>query len=305
MFEGTTPASEPTPFAVGYGNGYGYESAPASAIAADVAPRWGEGAATMAMPAVDPDATQVIPVPTPVSASAPAPFTARPVGAAHPRRRFGRGLVLAGLALVVTGTGIGALALGTPAEIRPAAAVAASPGGPAAVATADAAGNLIGRGVDPTPAPGAGPSLPPVSIIEPTVLTRPTTSAPTTTAPPTTEAPATVPPTTPPTTTAPPATSPPMTTSPETGPTFTGLSVPTTVSCPSPYADAYASFSWTAPGASKVTLSIDGPGIYRSYVGPSGSETVFFPCSSAHTYLFTAYGADGSTTLRSFTVSPA
>ena len=54
-----------------------------------------------------------------------------------------------------------------------------------------------------------------------------------------------------------------------------------------------------------MTLSIDGPGIYRSYPGSSGSETVYFPCSTPHTYLFTAYAAGGAVTTQTFTVTPA
>lgn len=306
MFDGSTPTPEPTPFAVGYGNGYGYESAAGAATGS--APRWGEGPATAALASVDPDATQAIAVPVaglPATALAapagPPAFTARPVGAAHPRRRFGRGLVLAGLALVVTGAGIGAVALGSSTSIHPASASVSASSHPAADAAATALGDQLGRGVDPSDLAVAPSSTVPVAIPGPTTSVPSTTPAPTT--PPTTAAPTTTPPTTAPPTTAPPTTAPPTTV--PAGPIFTTLSVPTTVSCPTPWSDATASFSWSAPGATKVTLSIDGPGIYRTYNGPSGSETVTFPCSSSHTYLFTAYGTGNVITTESFTVTPS
>jgi len=305
MYDGSTPSPEPAPFAVGYGNGYGYETrAPVTPSHDSVAahgsssPRWGEGATTAAV-RVDLDATVAIPTPVAVAmaAPAPAPFAARPVGAAHPRRRFGRGLVLAGVALLVAGAGVGAVALGSTAEIHPASAAASGSGNAAAVAAASTVGDQLGRGVDPHGVPQADdPSIPvPASLIEPI----------------STQAPSTVPPATAPATTTPPTTAPPTTTPPTTtpapmGPTFTTLSVPSTVHCPTPDTqDATASFSWSAPGATKVTLSIDGPGIYRSYNGPSGTETVNFPCSSSHTYLFIAYGSGGTITTSSFTVSPS
>jgi hypothetical protein len=261
----------------------------------------------MALPAVDPDATQAIVAPTPVAAAA-APYTARPVGAAHPRRRFGRGLVLTGLALLVTGAGIGAVALGSAQPIRAAAAGTTS-GGPSASSAATpaaglagVAGDQIGRGVDPSD-PTATPALPDVSVVESPTITRVPTTVVTSMPPATTTPPPTTPPPTTPATTTPPTTAPPTTT--PTVPTFTTLTVPSTVDCPSPYADAYATFTWNAPGATEVMLSIDGPGGYRTYDGPTGTETVFFPCSTAHTYLFTAYGAGGAVTTAQFTVTPS
>lgn len=318
MYDGSTPNPEPA-FAVGYGNGYGYEPmAPVTPSHGTVAahgsasPRWGEAAVTSAVH-VDPDATVAMATPVAVAAAAaPAPYAARPVGAAHPRRRFGRGLVLAGVTLLVAGAGISAAAIGSTAEIHAASASATRSGGPAAVAAADTVGDQLGRGVDPHGGPGAiDPSIRvPVSLIEPIAIEAPPAVPPATvppaTAPPTTAPPTTTPPTSNPPTTAPPATTPPTTTPQPTAPVFTTLSVPSTVHCPAPDTqDATATFTWSAPGATHVTLSIDGPGLYRSYSGPSGTETVNFPCSTAHTYLFIAHGSDGSVTSTSFTVTPA
>jgi hypothetical protein len=311
MSDGSTASPHAAPFAVGYGNGYGYESLPeiAPAPAANAAaPRWGEAAAAAAV-TVDPDATVAIAalVATPVAAGPAAPYVARPVGAAHPRRRFGRGLVLAGVALLVAGTGIGATALVTGTEVHPASAASAG-SARAALATASAVGDQLGRGVDPHGAPVVeDPSIPvPASIIDPvTTIAVPTTDIAPMSVPPVSLPPTTAPPTTAPPTTTPPTTAPPTTTTPPASPTFTTLAVPSTVECPTPSADADATFSWTAPGATKVTLSIDGPGIYRTYDGATGTETVSFPCGSSHTYLFTAFGSGGSVTTASFTVSPS
>ncbi|MEV0717214.1 hypothetical protein [Asanoa sp. NPDC050611] len=53
---------------------------------------------------------------------------------------------------------------------------------------------------------------------------------------------------------------------------------------------------WKVTGTDKVTLSVDGPGVYKSY-GASGSETLSFPCgdwgpgeTAKHTYLLSTVG---------------
>ena len=61
--------------------------------------------------------------------------------------------------------------------------------------------------------------------------------------------------------------------------------------------------SWSTTNASKVTISIDGPGIYDTY-GPSGEVTLPFNCSSSHTFLLTAYNADGAKVTKSVTLQP-
>ncbi len=60
---------------------------------------------------------------------------------------------------------------------------------------------------------------------------------------------------------------------------------------------------WSTTNATKVTISIDGPGVYDTY-GPSGEATLPFNCSSSHTFLLTAYSADGSTTTQQVTLQP-
>lgn len=61
--------------------------------------------------------------------------------------------------------------------------------------------------------------------------------------------------------------------------------------------------SWSTTGATKVTISIDGPGIYDTY-GPAGETSLPFSCSSHHTFLLTAYGPDGQTATKQVTLHP-
>jgi len=63
------------------------------------------------------------------------------------------------------------------------------------------------------------------------------------------------------------------------------------------------SASWTTTDAVKTTISIDGPGVYKTY-GANGSDSLPFNCSSSHSFLLTAYGADGRTATRTITLQP-
>jgi hypothetical protein len=60
---------------------------------------------------------------------------------------------------------------------------------------------------------------------------------------------------------------------------------------------------WTTTNAVKTTISIDGPGIYDTY-GPNAEVSLPFNCSSAHTFLLTAYAEDGKTATKSITLQP-
>jgi hypothetical protein len=61
--------------------------------------------------------------------------------------------------------------------------------------------------------------------------------------------------------------------------------------------------TWTSQRASGVDLSVDGPGLYKSY-GPSGSDTLNVPCDGKnHTYTVTAKGAGGQTASATVTVT--
>lgn len=64
------------------------------------------------------------------------------------------------------------------------------------------------------------------------------------------------------------------------------------------------SASFTTTNAVKTTISIDGPGIYKTY-GPNETEIDLpFNCSSPHTFLLTAFNQDGKTVTKSITLQP-
>jgi hypothetical protein len=60
---------------------------------------------------------------------------------------------------------------------------------------------------------------------------------------------------------------------------------------------------WSTTGAVRVTVSIDGPGVYQEYA-PNASDTLPFNCSSPHTFLVRAYAEDGQVTEKSVTLYP-
>jgi hypothetical protein len=61
--------------------------------------------------------------------------------------------------------------------------------------------------------------------------------------------------------------------------------------------------SWTTTNAAQVTISIDGPGVYKTYPANT-SDSLPFNCSSSHTFLLTAHGHDGQTASQSITLQP-
>jgi hypothetical protein len=68
------------------------------------------------------------------------------------------------------------------------------------------------------------------------------------------------------------------------------LNVPTSVACPG---TANITVSWNFTNTSRVTISIDGPGIYDTYA-PMGTTQLPYACSQpSHSYLFTATGPGG------------
>ena len=61
--------------------------------------------------------------------------------------------------------------------------------------------------------------------------------------------------------------------------------------------------SWKTTNATKVTISIDGPGVYQEY--PANGETSLpFNCSSSHRFLLAAYGPNGAKATRTITLDP-
>jgi hypothetical protein len=85
-------------------------------------------------------------------------------------------------------------------------------------------------------------------------------------------------------------------------PVITSFSTPESIDCHNGNSQTFTA-SWSTTNATKVTISIDGPGVYKTY-GPTGSDSLPFNCSTPHTFLLTAYGHDGSTVSKSITLQP-
>jgi hypothetical protein len=85
-------------------------------------------------------------------------------------------------------------------------------------------------------------------------------------------------------------------------PVITSFTTPEDIDCHNGDFQTFTA-SWATTNAVKVSISIDGPGVYK-YYGPTGSDSLPFTCSSPHTFLLTAYGHDGSTVTKSITLHP-
>jgi hypothetical protein len=85
-------------------------------------------------------------------------------------------------------------------------------------------------------------------------------------------------------------------------PVITSFSTPENIDCHNGMFQNFTA-SWSTQHATKVTISIDGPGVYNTY-GPSGDASLPFNCSSSHSFLLTAYGAGGHTVTKSITLQP-
>ena len=243
-----------------------------------------------------------------VASAVVAPLAAAGDGstAARPAtRRVARSLVLGAVAFAVLLAALIVLVATRPAatpftnaSVSSAARTAHSTG-----TRVDEHGNVIADSIAVIPA--APTTLPPVLPTVPGTIDTQSTTRSTTpvTVTPVTAPQTTLPPVTAPTTTAPsgPTTTAPATTS-TTAPTTTSTTAPkpaivtfnhpSAVNCAVPAGEVpYIPLSWTTQNAVKVTISIDGPGIYKTYPGATGSDTVPFACPGPHTYLITAYSA--------------
>lgn len=273
-------------FPVGYGNDLGHSGltqtlpAPASDLVA------GFGSFTYTAPPAAPatsssfgsDPTVEIPVAELDAAWADPASDEQPPATDPRRRRTGLVLAFAFLAFLVLAGAVAAVLLSR----APTTVATRSTAGVSSADRFDEHGNIVGAAViAPTstaPLTTGAPSPAPV-----TLPAAPTTAAPTT-APPTT-----TPPTTPPTT------APAL--------TITAFTTPATVSCANPLDQTpYLPISWTVQHAVKVTISIDGPGIYTSHTGESGAGTFPFACAGPHTYLLTAYDAANHTVTKTVTI---
>lgn len=85
-------------------------------------------------------------------------------------------------------------------------------------------------------------------------------------------------------------------------PVITSFMTPENIDCHNGNSQTFTA-SWSTSNAVKVTISIDGPGVYKTY-GPTGSDSLPFDCSTPHSFLLTAYGHDGSTVTKSITLQP-
>jgi hypothetical protein len=85
-------------------------------------------------------------------------------------------------------------------------------------------------------------------------------------------------------------------------PVINSFSTPDNIDCHNGNLQNFTA-SWSTTNATKVTISIDGPGIYDTYPA-NGSTSLPFNCSSSHSFLLTAYGANGHTATRSVTLQP-
>lgn len=108
------------------------------------------------------------------------------------------------------------------------------------------------------------------------------------------------------TTTRSPTTTAAPTTTVSTAPTIVSFVVPLTANCSGNPATVSITISWKTTNTTKVDISIDGPGIFQTYPGSSGSDSFPFACSnSSNTYTLTGHGSDGTTVSRTTTVAKA
>jgi len=174
------------------------------------------------------------------------------------RRHVSRALLAVAASALLAACGA---SVSSSATVGPTTATTATTVGATAAASASAGSSV-------TSAPTSTPST------SATLAARPSTTP--STAPATTKA------------TAPPTTK--ATTPTTAGATITKFSAgSSTVSCPDS-ATQQVTLTWATSGATSVTVSIDGPGIYDTYAA-TGSVQVPFACGDAkHTYLLTALG---------------
>jgi hypothetical protein len=85
-------------------------------------------------------------------------------------------------------------------------------------------------------------------------------------------------------------------------PTITSFTTPENIDCHNGDFQEFTA-SWSTTNAAKVTISIDGPGVYAEYPA-NGEASLPFSCSTAHTFLLTAHSQDGQTVTKSVTLQP-
>lgn len=85
-------------------------------------------------------------------------------------------------------------------------------------------------------------------------------------------------------------------------PSIKSFSTPENIDCHNGNLQHFSA-KWSTANAEKVTISIDGSGIYDTY-GPNGETSLPFNCSSSHTFLLKAYSSDAKSVSKSVTLKP-
>ena len=85
-------------------------------------------------------------------------------------------------------------------------------------------------------------------------------------------------------------------------PVINSFDTPDSIDCHNDNSPMFTA-TWSTTNATKVTISIDGGGVYNTYAA-NGEASLPFNCSSSHTFLLTAFGEDGKTATRSVTLQP-
>ncbi|MBI2780566.1 MAG: zinc ribbon domain-containing protein [Chloroflexi bacterium] len=144
---------------------------------------------------------------------------------------------------------------------------------------------LLGGSPAASPAPSASPTA------APTVAATPT-AAPTTA------------PTPEPTPTEAPTTEPEPTQQP--APVIVSFVGPKSVNCNDSAFNGTIHLTWQVTFADGATLAIDGPGLYKTYVGVIGQDDVPFGCGGEpHTYVLTTTGGNGPPATMRLVIAPA
>ena len=136
----------------------------------------------------------------------------------------------------------------------------------------------------PAPSPSAAPTEAPATASPSSLPSSAPTAAPT----------ATAAPTEPPGATQQPA------------PIILSFEGPASVDCSDPSFNGTIHLTWRVTFADGASLSIDGPGLYKTYVGVLGEDDVPFSCGGeAHSYTLTTTGGNGPAAAMTLVVGPA
>lgn len=81
---------------------------------------------------------------------------------------------------------------------------------------------------------------------------------------------------------------------------------PESVNCSDPSFDGTIHLTWRVAFADGATLAVDGPGLYKSYIGVTGQENAPFSCGGeSHSYTLTTTGGNGPPVSQTLVIGPA